>query len=151
MYFLESDYSLNEDYHFTEEDRRQFYIRREILRTIATHTCNDIYQMYIASFPLLLRICDDTQEWGRKNITELYISSSRQYELNSVELRCSPERKILCAIHERVVFPLKNGKSGTDQIDTDSLKNQIEQFRRQLIISWFSGMDRIRLNEIFPL
>lgn len=146
-YFLESDYSLNEDYHFTGEDRRQFYIRREILRAITTHTCNDIYQMYIASFPLLLRICDDTQEWGRKNISELYVSSSRQYELNSVELRCSPERKSLCAIHERVVFPLKSGKTGADQIDTGSVKNQIDQFRRQAadyIMIFRDGQDTIK-------
>ena len=46
-YFLESDYSINEDYCFDEEDCRQFYIRREILRSIASHTCDDVYQLYM--------------------------------------------------------------------------------------------------------
>ncbi len=133
-YFLESDYSLNEDYRFSEEDRRQFYIRREILRAIACHTCNDIYQMYIASFPVLLRICDDTQEWGRKTISELYVPSSRHYELSSVELRYVPKRKSLCTIHEKVLLPLKSGANGTDYIDADSFKNQIDQFRKQALV-----------------
>ena len=31
IYFLESDYNINEDYVFYEEDMRQFYIRREFL------------------------------------------------------------------------------------------------------------------------
>ena len=61
-YFLESDYSLNEDYRFDKEECRQFYIRREILRAIASHTCDDIYQMYMGSFSFLLRICDEDRK-----------------------------------------------------------------------------------------
>ena len=61
-YFLESDYNINEDYYFSEEDCRQFYIRREILRAIASHTCDDVYQLYMGSFSFLLRICNDTLE-----------------------------------------------------------------------------------------
>lgn len=85
-YFLESDYSINEDYLFDEEDCRQFYIRREILRSIASHTCNDVYQLYMNSFAFLLRVCDDTQEWGRKNISELYIKSGQSYNLKDISL-----------------------------------------------------------------
>ena len=85
-FFLESDYNINEDYTFTLEDQRQFYIRREILRAIASHTCDDIYQLYTTSFSFLLRVCDDTQEWGRKNITELYADSAREYELKDIAL-----------------------------------------------------------------
>lgn len=103
-YFLESDYNINEDYTFEEEDCRQFYIRREILRAIASHTCDDVYQLYMGSFSFLLRICDDTQEWGRKNITELYIDEGREYNLKDVELTTSEatqERK--CRIEEEIV------------------------------------------------
>lgn len=41
LYFLESDFNLNDDYIYKKEDARQFYIRREILRAIAAHTCPD--------------------------------------------------------------------------------------------------------------
>ncbi|MBD5526276.1 MAG: hypothetical protein HDR04_18125 [Lachnospiraceae bacterium] len=100
-YFLESDYSINEDYAFDSEDRRQFYIRREILRAIASHTCNDIYQLYMTSFSFLLRICDDTQEWGRKNISELYVNNSREYELKDIDLYIGDEKdSYSCTVEE---------------------------------------------------
>ena len=92
-YFLESDYNINEDYTFKPEDCRQFYIRREILRAIASHTCDDIYQMYMGSFSFLLRICDDTQEWGRKYLSELYVESDQHYELKDIDLRFGQQTK----------------------------------------------------------
>ncbi|MBD5448829.1 MAG: hypothetical protein HDR28_01465 [Lachnospiraceae bacterium] len=99
-YFLESDYSINEDYAFDSEDRRQFYIRREILRAIASHTCNDIYQLYMTSFSFLLRICDDTQEWGRKNISELYVNQSQEYVLKDIDLHIDKNNSHKCIIDE---------------------------------------------------
>ena len=99
-YFLESDYSINEDYAFDPEDQRQFYIRREILRAIASHTCNDIYQLYMTSFSFLLRICDDTQDWGRKNISELYVSQSQDYELKDIDLYEDENNSYICTVEE---------------------------------------------------
>lgn len=100
-YFLESDYSINEDYVFNSEDQRQFYIRREILRAIASHTCNDIYQLYMTAFSFLLRICDDTQEWGRKNISELYVSQSQKYVLKDIDLYIGDmDNAYVCTIDE---------------------------------------------------
>lgn len=86
LYFLESDYSINEDYTFTKEDSRQFYIRREILRAIASHTCHDVYQLDATSFSFFLILCDDAQEWGRKYISELYIDKSNSYSLGGVKI-----------------------------------------------------------------
>ena len=60
-YFLESDYSTNEDYFFNKEDVRQFYIRRDVLRAISSHTCHDIYQLTAKNFSFLLILCDDAQ------------------------------------------------------------------------------------------
>ena len=133
-YFLESDYNLNEDYYFDEEDCRQFYIRREILRAIASHTCDDIYQMYMGSFSFLLRICDDTQEWGRKYLSELYVKSSREYELQNIDLSfCKPEEQKseesdnlqinLCTITEQMSVP--------DQVNAIDL---IYRFREQALV-----------------
>lgn len=121
-YFLESDYSLNEDYKFDEEECRQFYIRREILRAIASHTCDDIYQMYMGSFPFLLRICDDTQEWGRKNISELYVKSSQTYELEDIALNLGNETANTCTIRETMTLP-----------DQESVKTIFYRFHKQAL------------------
>ena len=121
-YFLESDYNINEDYTFNEEERRQFYIRREILRAIASHTCDDVYQLYMGSFSFLLRICDDAQEWGRKNISELYVNSTQKYELCDIDLALNgaPNR---CTIKEEIKIQ--------DQEDPSPL---IHRFRDQAIV-----------------
>lgn len=123
-YFLESDYNLNEDYYFNEEDCRQFYIRREILRAIASHTCNDIYQMYMGSFSFLLRICDDTQEWGRKNLSELYVKSNQTYELERIALDFGEgqDEENCCTIQETVtVQDLENTVSLVQRFRRDAL------------------------------
>lgn len=65
VFFLESDCNLNEDYHFNGEEARQFYLRREILRAIATHTCDDVYLMFVPNFSFLLFFADELQDWGR--------------------------------------------------------------------------------------
>ncbi len=72
LYFLESDFNLNDDYIYKKEDARQFYIRREILRAIAAHTCPDAYNIHLTTFSSLLFLCDEFQEWGRKTWNELY-------------------------------------------------------------------------------
>lgn len=69
---MESDFNLNDDYVYKIEDARQFYIRREILRAIAAHTCPDAYNIHITTFPSLLFLCDEFQEWGRRTWNELY-------------------------------------------------------------------------------
>lgn len=74
LYFLESDFNLNDDYIYRLEDARQFYIRREILRSISSHTCSDIYNVKNTTFSSLLFICDEMQEWGRKSWNDLYTS-----------------------------------------------------------------------------
>ena len=84
IYFLESDFNINEDYRFDEEEARQFYIRREILRTIASHTCHDVYHLDMLNFAFLLIMVDDAQEWGRKRISELYVKQNSNYEFSSI-------------------------------------------------------------------
>lgn len=84
IYFLESDFNINEDYRFDEEEARQFYIRREILRTIAAHTCHDVYHLDMLNFAFLLIMVDDAQEWGRKRISELYVKQNSNYEFGSI-------------------------------------------------------------------
>ena len=72
LYFLESDFNLNDDYEYKYEDAKKFYVRREILRAMASHTCSDIYNIYLTTFSSILFLCDELQEWGRKSWNELY-------------------------------------------------------------------------------
>ena len=84
IYFLESDFNINEDYRFDKEEARQFYIRREILRAVAAHTCHDVYHLDMLNFGFLLIMADDAQEWGRKRISELYVKQNSNYEFDSI-------------------------------------------------------------------
>lgn len=105
LYFLESDFNLNDDYTYTQEDARQFYIRREILRAIASHTCSDAYNMHLTTFASLLFLCDEFQEWGRKTWNELYTGLTE----SSVSL------KIACFTANRVDV--------TETIDMKNVQN----------------------------
>ena len=85
LYFLESDFNLNDDYIYTTEDARQFYIRREVLRSISSHTCTDIYNIKNTTFSSLLYLCDEMQEWGRKSWNDLYTNVNPDAVTLSIE------------------------------------------------------------------
>lgn len=120
LFFLESDYSINEDYMFCYEDTRQFYIRREILRSIASHTCHDIYQMDIFKFSFLLIICDDAQEWGRKSISELYVNKGNKYSFGSIDLDLQGDVSNSCLFRDN-----------QELNDTSQLKILLRNFYKQ--------------------
>lgn len=92
LYFLESDFNLNDDYTYKQEDARQFYIRREILRAIASHTCSDAYNMHLTTFSSLLFLCDELQEWGRKTWNELYTGLNESSI--SLEITCFTANRV---------------------------------------------------------
>lgn len=71
-YFIETDNNPDADYIFANEDARQFYIRRDILRAITSHTCENIYHIDVLTLPMLLFVCDEFQEWGRKSWKSMY-------------------------------------------------------------------------------
>lgn len=102
-FFLESDFSINEDYKFNDKDVRQFYIRREILRAIASHTCHDIYQLNIFSFSFLLILCDDAQEWGRKSIADLYIEKVDTYKFDGIQNIFNDAGNNTCTLKDKYV------------------------------------------------
>jgi len=72
VYFLESDLDLSNPF-TDQEDARQFYIRREILRAVASHTCTDIYHLYPNSLAFILILADELQISGRPTFSELKI------------------------------------------------------------------------------
>ena len=103
LYFLESDFNLNDDYVYRKEDAQQFYIRREILRAMAAHTCPDAYDIHITTFPSLLFICDEMQEWGRKTWSELYTGLSENSITLSIEKFSKAEISVIETIDMRNV------------------------------------------------
>lgn len=85
IYFKEADNNSDANYIFGEEDARQFYIRRDILRAMASHTCRDIYHIDVATFPMLLFVCDELQEWGRKSWKDMYKGASNKFRSLSID------------------------------------------------------------------
>lgn len=95
VYFKETDYEFIFEEGFNtnnetaesenpyKEDARQFIIRREILRSIASHDNEDIYHIFMNNFPFLLIICDELQEWSRPSSTRrlLYPLDDRNKEI----------------------------------------------------------------------
>lgn len=71
VYFLESDFSQDALAPLSSEDARQFVIRREILRSIAAHTCPEIYHLRFDTLAFLLFIVDELQCWGRPTFEQL--------------------------------------------------------------------------------
>lgn len=85
VYFLESDFNINEDYFFNKDDVRQFYLRREILRAISAHTCRDIYHLNTNTLSFLLILCDELQEWDRRKFSDFYLGTG--YVKREVDLK----------------------------------------------------------------
>lgn len=71
VYFLESDYCHDGWGPLTREDARQMLIRREILRAIADHTCQDVYHLRFDKLSFLLYMADEIQCWGRPTLASL--------------------------------------------------------------------------------
>lgn len=158
-YFLESDYSTNEDYFFDPEDTRQFYIRREILRAISSHTCHDIYQLTAKNFSFLLILCDDAQEWGRKSISELYVNKSIEYEYEGLNIDLSNatinvmfsekfkninKNEDVCSILKRFVsISLDYNEIFRDGLDTS---NRDFNFEKKTIVESGNGNNKVTIN-----
>lgn len=138
VFFLESDFSLHEDYHFKDEDVRQFYIRREVLRAIASHTCFDIYQLSMFNLSFLLILCDEAQEWGRKSINELYVERGVKYTLKGIEINYD-SNPCECTLRDSYEVPS----------DSEIIKSLIKRFlnqSRSYVLQFRDGQDTAKRN-----
>lgn len=72
VFFLESDYSSDAHKPLKPEEAKQFLIRSTILRSIASHDCDEIYYLTIPQFPFLLTIFDEMQEWDRPRLKDAF-------------------------------------------------------------------------------
>lgn len=77
VYFKESDYSHSGLNALDERDAIQFFIRRTILRSIASHDNEDIYHIHPNNFLFILTFCDDLQEWDRPRVTNRFQKSEK--------------------------------------------------------------------------
>jgi hypothetical protein len=83
-YFLETDYSINTNY-IDACDAKQFYIRKEILRSIAGHTCPKLYHNELNTLSFLLILCDELQEWNRPKF-DSFIGNHKEDQL-TIEIK----------------------------------------------------------------
>lgn len=75
-YFLESDFDMDELKPLDYLDAKQCAIRREILRAVACHTCEEIYHIRPDTLGFLLILCDELQSWGRPTFEEMQIATA---------------------------------------------------------------------------
>lgn len=119
VYFLESDLCKDSRSPLEPEDARQFLIRREILRAIASHHCPDIYHLKFNTLSFLLYIVDELQEPGRPTLEEGY-----QVPLGS----------------DKVAVKIR--KFGEKSIDVEITKGSPWRSCRKGIADLFRGMKR---------
>jgi hypothetical protein len=72
VYFLESDYTIDSNRPLNQQDAHHFLIRQTILRSIASHDCDDIYYLKVLDFPFLLTLIDEMQDWERPGLSDLF-------------------------------------------------------------------------------
>jgi len=87
VYFKESDFTMDVFKPLAAEDARQFLIRNQIVRAIASHSCEDIYHLGITNFPFMLTVCDEMQEWGRPRLIDVTkrVGSETELFINKIQ------------------------------------------------------------------
>ncbi|MFA6147979.1 MAG: hypothetical protein WC899_07210 [bacterium] len=80
IYFLETNYDWDPMHDLIgKTEARQFVLRREILRAIASHTCNEIYYLKPNTFSFLLLLSDELQFWGRPTFDTMATGAQKDY------------------------------------------------------------------------
>lgn len=122
VFFRESDYMMDRHKKLESDDARQFMIRREIVRAIASHSCDDIYYLKLTNFPFLLTLFDEMQEWGRPRLVDVTKRGEAQTELTVNEFNDG-----LVDYSVRFFFP-KNGQIIQTEKEraADEVKNYFE-------------------------
>lgn len=123
VYFLESDLSRDGRGPLTEEDARQFLIRREILRAIAFHTCQDVYHLRFDTLAFLLYVVDEVQCWGRPTLEELQHPAADMPEA---------EAEVVCFKPKRVAVIIRTGPDDWSQEQFVAARRQLGKLHRML-------------------
>lgn len=119
VYFLETDYSIDERKLMDINDARQFLIRQRILRAIASHNCDFIYHLKL-DLSFLLKIIDEMQEWGRPSLNDLFMTHPKiTFSIDKFEVK---------AIEYSILFSIKDEIKDKNEIHI----NIKEYFRRSV-------------------
>ncbi len=86
-FFLETDISYPDNDLLSFEDTRQFFIRREILRAICSHTCPKLYHLNLNTLPFILIFCDELHEFDRPRFEDMKISFSSDKDKAEVKIK----------------------------------------------------------------
>jgi len=122
VYFKESDYAFDNYKPLSEEDLRQFLIRKNILRSIASHNCPDIYYLTGTNFSFLLKAFDEMQEWGRPRLIDVTKRGGTQTRLQINQFdQENLDYKITFD------YPEEYGKIASKE-EKDLTKNEIKQY-----------------------
>jgi hypothetical protein len=127
-YFSESDFSIEGDYSNSIKDAKQFYIRREILRSIAVHTCSNVYHIKITTLPFLLILCDELQEWDRRTFMDFY--SGKQNIDYKMDLNLRKLKKEEVRICESLAFKKDPDYEELFNKYFDKYFNQYEKYKK---------------------
>jgi len=144
VYFLESDMTRDEYSPLDAEDARQFVIRREILRAIASHTCPDIYHLTFNTLSFMLYLIDEIQCWGRPTLQHMRDKTGAQPRAKARIKRFDKERIALEIRHLGEHFqPPRPAEKGTSRWVSDKLDRLHRMLR--LAVDTPSLSDRLRL------
>jgi len=120
VYFLETDYTLDTRKPLDLEDAKQFLIRRNILRSIAAHSDDNIYYLKIVEFPFILRICDELHERERPKLKEMF-------EGKIIKLVVTVEGLSDTAIHYKVTFEWESAPT-LDEEKKKKLRKEVRDY-----------------------
>jgi len=139
VYFLETDYSLDSLKPLDLDDTKQFLIRRNILRAIASHSNENIYYLSLPQFPFLLTIFDELHEWGRPRLIEMFGEEK-------LKRTVTVENLSETAIHYKFVFTCDTALGNEERQD---LKKELRKYFigrcekiRRILRSAVGGKDR---------
>jgi hypothetical protein len=138
VYFLESDLSLDGLDSLDEDDAKQFVIRREILRAIAAHTCQDIYHLRFDTLAFLLYMVDEIQCWGRPTLEEL------QHQTTGLP---EAEAKVVIFKPKKVAVVIRAGATRWSKEQTAATKKQLSKLHRMLRLGVHTSMLKDRYLE----
>ncbi|MCY2928834.1 MAG: hypothetical protein NTV86_04945 [Planctomycetota bacterium] len=123
VYFLESDLSQDERGLLSEDDAKQFLIRREILRAVGAHTCQDVYHLRFDTLSFLLYMIDELQCWGRPTLEELQHQAADMPEA---------EAEVVCFQPKKVAIIVRTGTRKWSVEQQKATRNQLSKLQSML-------------------
>jgi len=153
-YFLETDYYVGNE-ELKAEDARQFYIRKEILRSIAGHTCPKMYHIELNTLGFLLVLCDELQEWNRPNFEALVtISQENEPDVKILNLHFEEDKQI---IHIEMRYITEDKPSSYEEYLIRSkfknihylLRSAVNDIKRKITFQWDMYVNKSKYQFIF--